>query len=223
MVKQNSIINFVQFKMAKPKLDRKVLLQNSLSVFKKKGYSATSMQDLAEANGLLKGSMYHYVESKEALMFEVLTALKDYYVNKVFAFTNDANNSPYERLCILADKAEEIFTFEEGGDFFVNIGLETLNTHPKFLAVIHDFFHHWFQAMQKLYLEIGISSKQAKIKAEAAVAEIEGAVMLMRLIKDKHYLRQTLERLKQNYRTFEHENKSNNKKIHITNPKIQII
>lgn len=209
--------------MAKPKLDRKVLLQNSLSVFKKKGYNATSMQDLAEANGLLKGSMYHYVESKEALMLEVLSALKDYYINKVFSLTEDSNIPPYKRLCILADKAEEIFTFEEGGDFFVNIGLETLNTNPKFLEVIHAFFQHWFQTMKKLYMEIGISSKQAKIKAEAAVAEIEGAVMLMRLLKDNHYLKQTLERLKQNYLTFEHENKSNHKNKHITNQKIQII
>lgn len=58
--------------MAKPKLDRKTLLRNSLSVFKTMGYNGTSMNDLAKANGLQKGSMYHYIESKESLMLEVL-------------------------------------------------------------------------------------------------------------------------------------------------------
>ena len=71
--------------MAKPKLDRKTLLKNSLSVFKSRGYHGTSVNDLAAASGLLKGSIYHYIESKESLMLEVLNALRDHYVTRVFS------------------------------------------------------------------------------------------------------------------------------------------
>ena len=131
--------------MAKPKLDRKTLLRNSLSVFKTKGYNGTSMADLANANGLLKGSIYHYIESKEALMLEVLTALKNHYVDKVFAKAYDNILSPLDRLKDLAMRAEEIFMFEEGGDFFVNIGLETKNTNPAFAEVIKPFFIEWIK------------------------------------------------------------------------------
>ncbi|MBT8326782.1 MAG: TetR/AcrR family transcriptional regulator, partial [Bacteroidia bacterium] len=84
--------------MAKPKIDRKTLLRNSLSVFKTKGYNGTSMNDLAAANGLLKGSIYHYIESKEALMLEVLNALKDHYVSKVFSKVYDNNLSLLKRV-----------------------------------------------------------------------------------------------------------------------------
>jgi TetR/AcrR family transcriptional repressor of nem operon len=127
--------------MAKPKLDRKTLLRNSLSVFKRKGYHATTMADLAAANGLLKGSIYHYIESKEALMEEVLLALKEHYVKKVFTKIYDDSLSVEERTNEIATRAQEIYTDEEGGDFFVNIGLETLNTNPSFSAIIQSFFY----------------------------------------------------------------------------------
>ncbi|TMD59687.1 MAG: TetR/AcrR family transcriptional regulator [Chloroflexi bacterium] len=37
-------------------------------VFREKGYHGTSMQDIADEVGLLKGSLYHYIRSKEELL-----------------------------------------------------------------------------------------------------------------------------------------------------------
>ncbi len=186
--------------MAKPKLDRKTLLQNSLSVFKSKGYHATSMQDLANANGLLKGSIYHYITSKEELMAEVLEALKSHYVRKVFSIAEDTEFTIEERLNALMDEAEKIYTHEEGGDFFVNIGLETLNTNPKFTEIIRAFFDEWFEVLAHLFAQQGMTKNQSKLHAETTVAEIEGAVILMRLLKDNNYLKRTLHNLKNTFK-----------------------
>ena len=54
---------------------RKRLLQAATSLFRDKGFTATSMQDVSDEVGLLKGSLYYYVESKEDLLFEVLRDL----------------------------------------------------------------------------------------------------------------------------------------------------
>lgn len=43
----------------------------ALRLFREKGYHATSMQDIAEAVGLYKGSLYHYIGSKEDLLVRV--------------------------------------------------------------------------------------------------------------------------------------------------------
>src|SRR5579864_6419477 len=43
----------------------------ALRLFRQKGYHATSMQDIAAAVGLYKGSLYHYIGSKEDLLVEV--------------------------------------------------------------------------------------------------------------------------------------------------------
>lgn len=41
-------------------------------IFYVKGYEATSMQDVADVVGILKGSLYHYINTKEDLLFEVI-------------------------------------------------------------------------------------------------------------------------------------------------------
>ena len=188
--------------MAKPKLDRKTLLRNSLSVFKTMGYNGTSMNDLAKANGLQKGSMYHYIESKESLMLEVLNALRDHYVSKVFNKAFDETLQPYQRLNELAKRAEEIFVFEEGGGFLVNIGLETKNSVPAFTQVIKSFFQEWINTMKYLYSFV-LDEADAKEKAEFIVAEIEGSVLMMKLLDDVNYLQRTNERLLKEYKELE--------------------
>lgn len=40
--------------------------------FYKKSYEGTSLQDIADAVGLLKGSVYHYIDTKEDLLFELV-------------------------------------------------------------------------------------------------------------------------------------------------------
>ena len=43
----------------------------ALRLFREKGYHATSMQDIAGAVGLYKGSLYHYIGGKEDLLVRV--------------------------------------------------------------------------------------------------------------------------------------------------------
>lgn len=48
------------------------ILEAATSVFSQKGYSAASLQDIADRVGILKGSLYHYISSKESLLFRIL-------------------------------------------------------------------------------------------------------------------------------------------------------
>ncbi len=51
----------------------------ALALFRDKGYHATSMQDIAAAVGLQKGSLYHYLESKEELLYRIaLDTISEY-------------------------------------------------------------------------------------------------------------------------------------------------
>ena len=44
------------------------ILAAASRIFREKGYHATSVRDIAESVGLLKGSLYHYIRSKEDLL-----------------------------------------------------------------------------------------------------------------------------------------------------------
>lgn len=49
----------------------KEILEAAIRSFSQKGYAATSLQELADAVGLMKGSLYHYITSKESLLFRI--------------------------------------------------------------------------------------------------------------------------------------------------------
>jgi AcrR family transcriptional regulator len=51
------------------------ILSVSTDLFRRKGFIGTSMQDVSDAVGLLKGSLYYYIRSKEDLLFEILKGL----------------------------------------------------------------------------------------------------------------------------------------------------
>jgi len=64
------------------------LLETATLLFKEKGYHNTSMQDLADALGMQKGSLYYYIESKEDLLRELLeqaTSILGAQIDEVYA------------------------------------------------------------------------------------------------------------------------------------------
>ena len=53
---------------------KNLIIQNALKLFSEKGFSAVSMRDLAEAVGISVSTIYHYYESKQALIREWINA-----------------------------------------------------------------------------------------------------------------------------------------------------
>ncbi len=53
------------------------LLETATRLFRERGFHATSMQDLAESLGMNRGSLYHYIESKEDLLWAIVTDALD--------------------------------------------------------------------------------------------------------------------------------------------------
>ena len=51
---------------------RREILDAAARVFYEKGYEAASTRDIADSVGLLKGSLYYYIESKEDFLFEII-------------------------------------------------------------------------------------------------------------------------------------------------------
>src|SRR5690606_14426317 len=57
---------------AKKDARRRSIVRSAGLLFAEKGYDGTSLQDIADAVGLLKGSLYYYIDNKEDLLFAVL-------------------------------------------------------------------------------------------------------------------------------------------------------
>lgn len=53
-------------------MTREDILEAASQIFSQKGFQATSMQDIAEAVNIQKGSLYHHYSSKQAILSAVL-------------------------------------------------------------------------------------------------------------------------------------------------------
>ena len=51
---------------------RREIIDAAAAIFTEKGYAATSIQDVADAVDILKGSLYYYIDSKDDLLYEVI-------------------------------------------------------------------------------------------------------------------------------------------------------
>jgi AcrR family transcriptional regulator len=47
------------------------ILEAAIHIFAEKGYVGSSLQEVADAVGLMKGSLYHYISSKESLLYRM--------------------------------------------------------------------------------------------------------------------------------------------------------
>jgi TetR/AcrR family transcriptional regulator, cholesterol catabolism regulator len=53
------------------------VIDAAAKVFYERGFADASVQDVADELGILKGSLYHYIETKEDLLFRLLEELHD--------------------------------------------------------------------------------------------------------------------------------------------------
>jgi len=77
--------------------DRRTLLRDEgARIFAERGYHGASMQEIADAIGFTKASIYYYFKGKEELLFDILT-FADEEVSALFAAEAEAANDPLVR------------------------------------------------------------------------------------------------------------------------------
>lgn len=73
------------------------ILTAALALFSRKGYLKTSLTEVAEAVGLTKGGIYHYIDKKEDLLFLIHKQMLDAFL-KTFQTSSSVNADPKSKL-----------------------------------------------------------------------------------------------------------------------------
>jgi TetR/AcrR family transcriptional repressor of nem operon len=173
---------------------KEIIIWKAYQVFREKGYHATTMADLGEACGLLKGSIYHYFPSKEELMKQVLERAHSRFKEHVFSLAY--RNEMSAKMCLqhMLDKMEVVFFDGQGGCLMGNIGLETAGRETSFTRVIHHFFEEWIEVHTHLF-EACYQANKAGELARQSVSDLQGALMLSCIFKDKKYFSLTAKKI----------------------------
>jgi AcrR family transcriptional regulator len=130
------------------------LLEIATRLFKEKGYHNTSMQDLADALGMKKGSLYYYIDSKEELLRRLLESATSFLVvqiDEIYA----ADLPPAQKLRWALEN--HAVTMMEHLDLVAVYLQEYRNLSPKRLTEALAVRKHYEQVLMQI-LEDGITS-----------------------------------------------------------------
>ncbi len=97
---------------ASRKLRKEQIKNAAIKLFSEKGFHNTSMQDIASAAGLGKGTLYWYWESKEELAFSLVSDMLSAFLGLIER-TRDKDGSVIDRLRILARDISELYELEK--------------------------------------------------------------------------------------------------------------
>jgi AcrR family transcriptional regulator len=136
------------------------LVHVAAQLFQRRGYDATSMQDIADDMGLLKGSIYHYIKTKEDLLWIIMEPALVDLVATARAILNDEELRITERLA-LAMRAHGQ-TFEENFPHMFVLTRENGETlsperQEKFQQLRAEYFVLWRDAVAE-----GIERKELR-------------------------------------------------------------
>jgi AcrR family transcriptional regulator len=76
---------------------RQMILARTAELFAKQGFHGTSTAEISAACNASKSWIYHYFDSKEAILYELLTDFLDMYISRVDGATRAAKD-PRDRL-----------------------------------------------------------------------------------------------------------------------------
>lgn len=202
MVDYTDWYNFVDAKrspvMNKAEKTRQFIVERTAPIFNKKGYAGTSINDMTDATGLTKGSIYGNFANKD----EVALAAFDYNVHKVTSMIRsemDKKKTVREKLLVYVDVYNgSIQGFPEGGCPILNTAVEADDTHEALKKKVVDVILNWKNYIISL-LQQGIEKKEFReIKdpeqtALSIISTIEGGIMVSRVTGRPQYRRQVME------------------------------
>jgi len=98
---------------------RDQILRTATRIFCEKTYHGTTLQDIADAVGMLKGSLYYYISSKEELLADIILDAV-HTLNEDLVRVENANLDPVERLRrIVREHIKFNAKYRESGTLFL--------------------------------------------------------------------------------------------------------
>lgn len=181
--------------MGKAEKTRSYIIEKTAPIFNIKGFAGTSMNDITEATGLTKGSIYGNFKNKDEVALEVFEHNKK-KMQDLFALQISKKTTYRDKLLTYPELYEQFFSrhFIDGGCPIMNTAIEADDTHPMLKEAAKKGIQAWIDSLAYL-VQKGIDSKEFKPEtnpentALQMLAMIEGTVMISKLTGKINYLK----------------------------------
>jgi TetR/AcrR family transcriptional repressor of nem operon len=170
---------------------REALLHCGMEVLTEQGFAATGIDAVLKRVRVPKGSFYHYFDSKEAFVQEVLQRYAGYFARKLDRWLLDESVLPLQRLSNFVEDAKAGMARHQfrRGCLVGNLGQEITALPASFRQTLEDVLLDWQVRLANCLAEavrLGQLRQGSDCDALAAYFWIgwEGAVLRAKLVQD---------------------------------------
>ncbi len=117
---------------------RQRIIEAAAQLFVRRGFYGTSIADLAQATGLTKGALYHHFESKDAIFFAVIEAVRETWREAVARDVLKAKDALTQLAVLLDNHAHLISENETLCLVLSGLTMEMDGTNPAFMAALQE-------------------------------------------------------------------------------------
>lgn len=153
---------------------RAEICRTAAQIFLERGFDATSVSDIADALGITKAGLYHYIESKEALLFEIMTFGMDQIDAEVVAPVRSLRD-PEERLRQIITRHASIAVRARGA--VAQLGDEIRALPPAARKKIERRMRAYFDLVRDTLRELAAARRLRSVDVTVAAFSILGMVL----------------------------------------------
>ncbi|WP_405605710.1 TetR/AcrR family transcriptional regulator [Polaribacter sp. Asnod1-A03] len=178
-------------------LDKEMLVSLS-KVFRDKGYEGASLQELAEASGLKKASLYHrFPKGKYEMAKAVFTHIDRWVEENIFLTLKDDSKTAEIRL---KDGLTNIkILYDEGNESCIFNSFSTQTGLSLFEENIKNSMIEWINSFMEIGLALNIPIKESKEYALETLIEIQGSLIVTKGLNDISVFEKTLKNIESKY------------------------
>jgi TetR/AcrR family transcriptional regulator, transcriptional repressor for nem operon len=195
-----------QTTMNKGEATRRRIVTRTADLLNTQGYRGTPVSEIMRVAGLQKGGIYRHFESRAALTLEAF----EYAVARMrdrLAGALDTKKTATDKLSALFEVVRN-FPDEQaffGGCPIMNLAVESDDADPKLRNAARKAMTGLIGLVERVIVQ-GMNQGDfpkgnARARATAIVASLEGGIMLSNLYKDRAYIEDVLDHLTQSLRT----------------------
>ena len=184
--------------MGKAERTKQFIIEQVAPVFNKKGYAATSLQELTETTGLSKGAIYGNFKNKDEvaiLAFEYNLA----FIRERLKGNMQGARTSLERLLAYPQTFREIFrqVLQAGGCPIVNTAIDSTNVNELLQEAVRAAIGEWKESIVSL-VDSGINSGEfsknsdGEKTARVLICLVEGGYAMTKATGDEGYMHNAL-------------------------------
>src|SRR3954465_7962201 len=169
--------------MSAPPRHRGAIVRAAAALFRRNGYSATGINEIAEVSGAPKGSLYHYFPGGKDQIAEAAVRFVGAGVvatREQLEQAHAGTASMIRAYCKLLAGWMAKSGFRDGCPISTTL-LESAPQSPALTAAGREAFDSWRSVIARALVRDGLGKAEAKRLATLAVSAIEGSLILARV------------------------------------------